>query len=107
MKRLILVTAFLPSIALAQPAPPQFCISPTLAQTLAAALQQDAAMLALLNDAAQEPQRQAAAVAAAVEKQKTADETATKIGTAAEPRAMPEHVRSAASPVPPAQSTRP
>ena len=92
MKRLILAAAFLPGIALAQPAPPQFCISPTLAQTLAAALQQDAAMLALLNDAAQEPQRQAAAVAAAVAKQKAEDAGAGPATTA--------HVPSLASPAP-------
>jgi hypothetical protein len=56
--------------------PAQFCIAPTLAQTLAAALQQDAAVLAMLNDAAQEPQRQAQAIAAAVAKQKADDEKA-------------------------------
>ena len=73
MKRLILLASLIPCAALAQPAsqstPPQFCISQTVAQTLAAALQQDAAMLALLNDSAQEPQRQAAAIAAALAKQ--------------------------------------
>jgi hypothetical protein len=73
----LLATVFLPGIGLAQPAP-QFCISPTLAQSLAAALQQDAAMLAMLNDAAQDQARQAAAVAAAVAKQKADDEAAGK-----------------------------
>lgn len=107
MKRLIYVAAFIPAIAFAQPAAPQFCISPTLAQTLATALQQDTAMLALLNDAAQEPQRQAAAMAAAVAKQKTDDETAVKAGAAAEPRATPEHAPDVASSAPPSQSTRP
>jgi hypothetical protein len=75
--RLILATVLMPGIALAQQVP-QFCISPTLAQSLAAALQQDAAMLAMLNDAAQEQARQAAAVAAAVAKQKADDEAAGK-----------------------------
>ena len=78
MRRLILATALLAPIAAYAQAPAQFCISPTLAQTLASTLQQDATMLALLNDAAQEPQRQAAAVAAAVEKQKMADAAAGK-----------------------------
>jgi hypothetical protein len=107
MKRLILAATFLPGIALAQPAPPQFCISPTLAQTLAAALQQDAAMLAMLNDAAQEPLRQAAAVAAAVAKQKADDGAATKMGTAAEVPATTAHVPNLASPAPGTASTRP
>jgi len=92
MRRLILATAFLPSLALAQPAPQQFCVSQTLAQTLAAALQQDAAMLALLNEAAQEPQRQAVAVAAAVAKQKADDEPAAKQGTTPETPAAAVHV---------------
>ncbi len=61
----------LPDIALAQPVP-QFCISLTLAQSLAAALQQDAAMRAMLNYAAQEQARQAGAAA----KQKAHDEAA-------------------------------
>jgi hypothetical protein len=107
MKHLILAAAFLPGIALAQPAPPQFCISPTLAQTLAAALQQDAAMLALLNDAAQEPQRQAAVVAAAVAKQKADDDPAAKKGAAAEIPATTAHVPNLASPAPATPSTRP
>ena len=64
----IALVALLPIAAHAQA--PQFCISPAMAQTVAAALQQDAAVLAMLNDAAQEPARIAAAVAA----QKAADE---------------------------------
>lgn len=104
---LIIATTILPGLALAQPAPPQFCISSTLAQTLAAALQQDAAMLALLNDAAQEPQRQAAVVAAAVAKQKADDETAGKMGAAAAIPAMTTHMPGVASPEPTAPSIRP
>lgn len=74
---LIVVAALaLPIAARAQPA--QFCVTPALAQTLAAALQQDAAVLAMLNDAVQEPARQAAAVAAAVAKQKADDEAVAK-----------------------------
>lgn len=107
MKRLILAVTLLPNLALAQPAPPQFCISPTVAQTLAAALQQDAAMLALLNDAAQEPQRQAAVVAAAVAKQKADDEpTAWKGGTADIP-ATTTRVPNLETPAPAVPSTRP
>lgn len=106
LRCLTLITAFLPTIALAQPAPPQFCISPTLAQTLAAALQQDAAMLALLNDAAQEPQRQAAAVAAAVAKQKAEDGPPAKNAAADLPVTAP-HLPNLASPAPAAPSTRP
>src|SRR5580658_8858677 len=107
MKRLILAVTLLPNLALAQPVPPQFCISPTVAQTLAAALQQDAAVLALLNDAAQEPQRQAAVVAAAVAKQKADDETAAKTGTAAEIPAGTPHMPNLVSPGPGTMSTRP
>jgi len=82
MNRLIAVAlAFLPTVALAQPAPPQFCIPPSLAQTLAAALQQDAAVLAMLNDAAHESQRQAKAIAGAVARQKAEDEAAAKTAT--------------------------
>jgi len=107
MRCLILAAALLPSIAFAQSAPPQFCISPTLAQTLAAALQQDAAMLALLNDAAQEPQRQAAAISAAVAKQKADDQPAAKTGAVAEIPATTAHVPNLASPAPATPSTRP
>jgi hypothetical protein len=107
MKRLILAAVFLPGIALAQPAPQQFCISPTLAQTLAATLQQDATTLALLNEAAQEPQRQAATVAAAVAKQKADDEAAAKTGAAAEIPATTAHVPNPASPAPATPSTKP
>lgn len=107
MKRLIYVAAFLPAIAFAQTAPPQFCISPTLAQTLATALQQDTAMLALLNDAAQEPQRQAAAVAAAVAKQKTDDEVAAKTDAAAGMPAKPPRAPNLVSPSLAVPSTRP
>jgi hypothetical protein len=87
--RLLLPATLLaiPLAAQAQPASPQFCISPTLAQSLASTLQQDAAVLAMLNDAAAEPQRQAAAIAAAVQKQKTDDEAAAK--TAAGPAMTP------------------
>jgi hypothetical protein len=70
------IAALLLPVAAHAQAPAQFCIAPTLAQTLAAALQQDAAVLAMLNDAAQEPQRQAQAIAAAVAKQKADDEKA-------------------------------
>jgi glucose dehydrogenase len=65
----------LPLAVRAQPAPAPFCVSPALAQTLAAALQQSAAVLAMLNDAAQEPARTAAAIAAAKAEQKKEDET--------------------------------
>ena len=54
-------------------APAQFCMSQPAAQSLAAALQGTVAAYALMQDAAQEPQRQAAAVAAAVAKQKADD----------------------------------
>jgi hypothetical protein len=84
------MAAFLPCIAHAQSPPPQFCISPSLAQTLAATLQQDATVLALLNEAAQEPQRQAAAVAAAVARQKADDEAMAKKSAATkDPAARP------------------
>jgi hypothetical protein len=106
MKRLILAAALInPIAAHAQPA--QFCVSPSLAQTLAAALQQDAAVLAMLNDAAQEPQRQAAAVAAAVAKQRADDETAAQTGAAAEVPARTPHVPNLASPAQATTSTRP
>ncbi len=110
MRRLMFAAILLlaPLAAYAQePAPQQFCISPTLAQTLAAALQQDSAMLALLNEAAQEPQRQAAAVAAAVAKQRADDAAAAKAGGAAETPAAATHVPNLASPAPAALSTRP
>ena len=72
MKHLILATALMmPIAAHAQPA--QFCVSPSLAQTLATALQQDAAVLALLQEAAAEPQRTAKAIADAVAAQKAED----------------------------------
>ena len=72
MKHLILATALMmPIAAHAQPA--QFCMSPSLAKTLAAALQQDAAVLALLQEAAAEPQRTAKAIADAVAAQKAED----------------------------------
>jgi hypothetical protein len=108
MKRLIFLAAMLFSVgAQAQPASPQFCMSPNLAQTLAAALQQDAAMLALLNDAAQAPQHQAAVVAAAVAKQKADDEAAVKKGAVAEVPVTMAPVANAASPVPGTPSTKP
>jgi hypothetical protein len=106
MKYLILIAALVvPLAAHAQPA--QFCVSPSLAQTLASALQQDAAVLAMLNDAALEPQRQAAAVAAAVAKQKADDEPAAKKGVAAEVPATMAHVPNLASPAPATLSTKP
>ena len=106
MKHLILATAFItPIVAHAQPA--QFCVSPSLAQTLASALQQDAAVLAMLNDAAQEPQRQAAAVAAAVAKQRADDETAAKTGAAAEIPPRTPQAPNLMSPAPATTSTRP
>ena len=72
MKHLILATALMmPIAAHAQPA--QFCVSLSLAQTLATALQQDAAVLALLQEAAAEPQRTAKAIADAVAAQKAED----------------------------------
>ena len=72
MKHLILATALMmPIAAHAQPA--QFCVSHSLAQTLATALQQDAAVLALLQEAAAEPQRTAKAIADAVAAQKAED----------------------------------
>jgi len=77
MKHLILLAALITPIAAHAQTPSQFCMSPAAAQTLAAALQQDAAVLALLNDAAQEPARIAKAVADAVAKQK-ADDAAPK-----------------------------
>ena len=96
MKHLILAAALVaPVVAYAQPA--QFCVSPSLAQTLAAALQQDTAVLAMLNDAAQEPQRQAAAVAAAVAKQKADDEATSKVGTAVDAPTSTPHVPNVAS----------
>ena len=106
MKHLILLTALITPIA-AHAQPTQFCVPPSLAQTLAAALQQNAAVLAMLNDAAQEPQRQAAAVAAAVAKQKADDETAAKTGTAAEMPAGTSHMPNLVSPAPATTSTGP
>ena len=106
MKHLILLTALITPIA-AHAQSAQFCVSPSLAQTLAAALQQDGAVLAMLNDAAQEPQRQAAAVAAAVAKQKADDETTAKTGAAAEIPAGTPHLPNLVSPVPATTSTRP
>jgi hypothetical protein len=106
MKHLILLTALIAPIA-AHAQPAQFCVAPSLAQTLAAALQQDAAVLAMLNDAAQEPQRQAAAVAAAVAKQKADDETAAKTGTAGEIPAGTPHMPNFVPPEPATTSTRP
>jgi hypothetical protein len=88
MHRLILATALIvPVAAHAQSA--QFCVTPSLAQTLAAALQQDAAVLAMLNDAAQEPARQAAAIAAAREAQKTEDAKAHIAGPNPAPPSAP------------------
>jgi hypothetical protein len=89
MRRLILAAALIPTLAHAQApaqptpaqpqaAPAQFCISPSLAQTLAATLHQDAVLLALLDEAAQEPARQAKAIADAVAKQKAKDATPPK-----------------------------
>ena len=54
--------------------PPQFCMSQPAAQSVAASLQAAVAAYALMQDAVAEPQRQAAAVAAAVAKQKADDE---------------------------------
>jgi hypothetical protein len=108
MKRLIFaITLLAPLAAHAQPTPPQFCISPSLAQTLAATLQQDATLLALLNEAAQEPQRQAATVAAAVAKQKVDDEQAAKKGATVEVPTTAAHVPDLASPAPIMPSTKP
>jgi hypothetical protein len=107
MKHLILASLFLPGIALAQSAQPEFCISPSLAQTLAATLQQDAAMLALLNDATQEPQRLAAAVAAATAKQNVEDGRATNGGAAPNVPFSTAPVPKLASPAPTTSSTRP
>ena len=106
MKNLILAAALLTPIA-AHAQSAQFCVSPSLAQTLASALQQDAAVLAMLNDAAQEPQRQAATVAAAVAKQKADDETAAKTGAAVEVAPTASHVSNLMSPAPATTSTRP
>ena len=106
MKHLILVIALITPIA-AHAQPSQFCVPPSLAQTLAATLQQDAAVLGMLNDAAQEPQRQAAAVAAAVAKQKADDETATKSGVATEVPVGTPHVPNLVSPGPATTSTKP
>jgi hypothetical protein len=108
MKHLILAAALLaPLAAHAQPAPAQFCISLSLAQTLAGTLQQDATLLALLNDAAQEPQRQAAAVAAALAKQKADDGAAAKTGAAAEVPATTVRLPNFAPSAPATPSARP
>jgi hypothetical protein len=106
MKHLILLTALITPIA-AHAQPSQFCVPPSLAQTLAATLQQDAAVLGMLNDAAQEPQRQAAAVAAAVAKQKAEDETAAKTGAAGEIPAGTPHMPNFVSPGAGTMPTRP
>jgi len=106
MKHLILAIALItPITAHAQPA--QFCVSTSLAQTLATALQQDTAVLAMLNDSAQESQRQAAAVAAAVAKQKADDEVAAKTGATADVPAATAHVPNVALPAPAAASPKP
>ena len=77
MKHIFLVSAaLLPFAAHAQPAPQPFCMPPATAQSVAAALGAGQAAMALMQEAAQEPQRQAAAVAAAVAKQKADDEVA-------------------------------
>jgi len=106
MKRLILAAVLITPIA-AHAQPAQFCVSPSLAQTLAAALQQDAAVLAMLNDAAQEPQRQAASVAAAVAKQKADDATAMKSGVTTEVPVETPHVPNLVPPGPATTSTEP
>ena len=54
-------------------APAPFCMPQSTVQTIAAALQQDAAVMALLQEAASEPQRTAKAVADAVAAQKAED----------------------------------
>jgi hypothetical protein len=72
----LIPAALMPLTASAQPAPSQICISAALAQSMAAYFQQGASMLPLMQDAATEPQRQAAAVAAAVAKQKADDDAA-------------------------------
>lgn len=99
MKRLIIAAAtLLPLAAHAQsapPNPPQFCISPNLAQTLAATLQQDATLLTLLTEAAQEPQRQQAAIAQAVAKQKAED---AAVAAAAPPPVAPAAATTPAAP---------
>jgi len=106
MRHLILATALLvPLAAHAQPA--QFCVSPSLAQTIAAALQQDTAVLAMLNDSAQEPQRQAAVVAAAVAKQKTDDEALARKGAGPEVAAPSVEGPNLAPPVTAPPSTKP
>ncbi len=78
MRRLIVIGVI--ALALHGPAhaqaPAPFCMPQSTVRMIAAALQQDAAVLALLQDADSEPQRQAAAVAAAVAKQKADDEAA-------------------------------
>ena len=78
---LILITGltaaiFRPLVAHAQPA--QFCMPQTTAQSVAAALQSAQAAMLLMQDAVAEPQRQAAAIAAAVAKQKIDDEALAK-----------------------------
>ena len=75
MRRLILVLGLLAAAvhgAHAQ-APAPFCMPAATAQAVAAALQQDAAVMALLQEAASEPQRTAKAVADAVAAQKAED----------------------------------
>jgi hypothetical protein len=74
MKRLFLVAFLFPIAAHAQQPPPQFCMPQSTAQAVGAAFQAGTAAMALLQEAATEPQRQAAAVAAAVAKQKADDE---------------------------------
>jgi hypothetical protein len=106
MKHLILSIALIAPIA-AHAQPAQFCVSPSLAQTLATALQQDAAVLAMLNESAQEAQHQAATVAAAVAKQKADDESAAKTGITSDVPAATAHLPNVASPAPAAASTRP
>ena len=75
MRRLILVLVLIAAafrVAYAQ-APAPFCMPQSTVQTIAAALQQDAAVMALLQEAASEPQRTAKAVADAVAAQKAED----------------------------------
>ena len=74
LKRLAFACAlFAPIAAVAQTAPQPFCMPPATAQSVAAALGAGQAAMALMQEAAQEPQRQEAAVAAAVAKQKVED----------------------------------
>ena len=75
MRRLILVLGLIAAAvrgAHAQASAP-FCMPAATAQAVAAALQQDAAVMALLQEAAAEPQRTAKAVADAVAAQKAED----------------------------------